>query len=375
MKKLLTIGHSYVIAQNRCLAHEIARQGAGRWDVTVAAPRWIAGEVHPAALVVAPDEPCGVVPLPMRIGRHPHLRFFSGLRQLLRRDWDLVHIWQEPYVLAAAQVALASPKAARVVPVTFQNIAKRYPAPVRYVERRVMERADGWIAFGQTAHDTQRPKAAYTKRPVRVIPPGVDTSFFRPDAAARESVRRHLNWSSSDRVVGFLGRFVPEKGIDLLVRALSRQSAPWCALFVGVGPLEATVRRLEERFPERVRVLTNVRHDGVPTYLNAMDILCAPSQSTAQWREQFGRMLIEAMACGVPVIATRSGEIPYVVGSTGILVDEHDEQGLAEAIARLLDDDELRRKLAGRALIRVREQFAWSVVARAHLEFFDQLMA
>ena len=106
-----------------------------------------------------------------------------------------------------------------------------------------------------------------------------------------------------------------------------------------------------------------------------MDILCAPSQSTAQWREQFGRMLIEAMACGVPVIATRSGEIPYVVGSTGILVDEHDEQGLAEAIARLLDDDELRRSLAGRALIRVREQFAWSVVARAHLEFFDQLMA
>ena len=60
MKKLLTIGHSYVVAQNRCLAHEFARLGAGRWEVTVAAPRWITGEIHPAALVVAPDEPCGV---------------------------------------------------------------------------------------------------------------------------------------------------------------------------------------------------------------------------------------------------------------------------------------------------------------------------
>ena len=375
MRKLLTIGHSYVVAQNRCLAHEFARLGAGRWEVTVAAPRWITGEIHPAALVVAPDEPCGVVSLPMRIGRHPHLRFFSGLRQLLRRDWDLVHIWQEPYVLAAAQVALASPKCARVVPVTFQNIDKRYPAPVRYVERRVMKRADGWIAFGKTAHDTQRPKAIYTERPVRIIPPGVDTTFFRPDPAARESVRRHLHWSSSDRVVGFLGRFVAEKGIDPLVRALIRQSSPWCALFVGTGPLEPSVRRLEEMFPEQVRVLTNVKHDAVPTYLNAMDVLCAPSQSTAHWREQFGRMLIEAMACGVPVIATRSGEIPHVIEGTGILVDEHDEQALTDAIARLLDDEGLRRTLAERALCRVREQFAWPVVARAHLEFFEELMA
>ena len=122
-------------------------------------------------------------------------------------------------------------------------------------------------------------------------------------------------------------------------------------------------------------MLTNVKHDAVPTYLNAMDVLCAPSQSTAHWREQFGRMLIEAMACGVPVIATRSGEIPHVIEGTGILVDEHDEQALTDAIAKLLDDEGLRRTLAERALCRVREQFAWPVVARAHLEFFEELMA
>jgi glycosyltransferase involved in cell wall biosynthesis len=124
-----------------------------------------------------------------------------------------------------------------------------------------------------------------------------------------------------------------------------------------------------------VRVLTTIRHDAVPTYLNAMDVLCAPSQTTAAWREQFGRMLIEAMACGVPVIATRSGEIPYVVEGTGILVEEHDEEALADAITRLLDDEGLRRRLAERALCRVRDQFAWPVVARAHLEFFEQLTA
>ncbi len=85
-----------------------------------------------------------------------------------------------------------------------------------------------------------------------------------------------------------------------------------------------TCRRLRNAHPGRVRVLTGVAHDDVPEHLNAMDLLCAPSQTTTRWREQFGRMLIEAMACGVPVVASRSGEIPHVVGDAGLVVDEAD---------------------------------------------------
>jgi glycosyltransferase involved in cell wall biosynthesis len=374
VKTLLTIGHSYAVGHNRVLAHEIARQGADRWKVTIAAPERIDGEMHPVALAVLPDEPCEVVPLTMRINWQPHLRFFSGLRGLLRRDWDLIHIWQEPYVVAAAQIALVAPKAARVVPATFQNISKRYPAPVRYVERQVMCRADGWIAFGRTARDAQMSKAIYDARPVRVIPPGVDVGRFRPDADSRAEVRRQLGWSSSERVIGFLGRFVPEKGLDILTRALSIQPGRWCALFVGAGPMEGALRRFERRFPNRVRILTKVQHSAVPAHLNAMDMLCAPSLTTSAWREQFGRMLIEAMACGVPIVASRSGEIPHVVEDAGLLVDEDDEAGLAAAIAALLRDDDLRHRLARRALARVRERFSWPVVARAHLAFFDELL-
>ena len=75
------------------------------------------------------------------------------------------------------------------------------------------------------------------------------------------------------------------------------------------------------------------------------------------------------------MIATRSGEIPYVVDDAGILVAEQDEEALIDAIARLLDDESLRRALAERALHRAREHFAWPIVARAHLEFFEQLTA
>jgi len=126
--------------------------------------------------------------------------------------------------------------------------------------------------------------------------------------------------------------------------------------------------------PGRVRVVTDVAHDDVPEHLNAMDLLCAPSQTTRRWREQFGRMLIEAMACGVPVIASRSGEIPHAVGDAGLLVDEADVSGWTAAIERLLGDPSLRRDLSARGLARVHERCAWPVVARAHLAFFEELL-
>ena len=81
--------------------------------------------------------------------------------------------------------------------------------------------------------------------------------------------------------------------------------------------MEAELKQWAAPYGDRVRILTNVKHDDVPGYLNVMDLVAAPSQTTKQWREQFGRMLIEAFACGVCVVASDSGEIPYVVGRCG----------------------------------------------------------
>jgi phosphatidylinositol alpha-1,6-mannosyltransferase len=102
-------------------------------------------------------------------------------------------------------------------------------------------------------------------------------------------------------------------------------------------------------------------------------VLCAPSQTTDGWREQFGRMLIEAFACGVPVVGSDSGEIPYVVADAGVVVGERDADGWKEAIARLLADPGLRTDFAGRGRRRAVASFAWPIVARQHLDFFDEL--
>jgi glycosyltransferase involved in cell wall biosynthesis len=106
-----------------------------------------------------------------------------------------------------------------------------------------------------------------------------------------------------------------------------------------------------------------------------MDILCAPSKTTASWREQFGRMLTEAFACGVPVLASNSGEIPYVVGDAGVIFDERHTTLLASELCRLMADAPFRKTLAEKGLERVRRLFTWSTIAADHLAFFEERLA
>ena len=374
MRRLLTIGHSYVVSEYRRLAHEMAVAGRGEWDVTAVAPNTFPGDLRPIALEPLPGEACHVVGLDLWLAASPHLFVYRRLRSIVSRGWDVVHCWQEPYVAAGAQVARLTPAGAVFVPATFQNIVKRYPPPFRQFERSALRRSNGWIAFGETVRDAHRTRPLYADRPHRVIPPGVDVQHFSPNRHARSATRTGLGWDDDALVVGFVGRFVPEKGIGLLTRVLPRLGAKWHALFVGGGPLQPDLERFALSHPGRVRLLTTATHADVPSYLNAMDVLCAPSQSTRRWREQFGRMLVEAMACGVPIVASRSGEIPYVVDAAGILVDEHDEDAWVEAVGRVLGDAGQRRALADAGLARVHAHYSWPVVARMHLAFFTELL-
>ena len=374
MKSILTVGHSYVVGLNRRLAHEMAVAGAGQWQVTAAAPRAYAGDLGRLELSPVDGEACRVVPIDAHLDRSPHLMVYGGLWQLLRsQPWDVVHCWEEPYVAAAAQIASLAPSASRFVFATFQNLAKTYPPPFNWMERKVLRRADGWIAFGHTVHEAQSPRVAYRALPSRVIPPGVDTRAFRPDASARARIRADRGWNEQTPVVGFAGRFVPEKGLSVLTAALAQVSTPWRAIFVGGGPERAALQAFSAAYPGRVSIASNVPHHEMPAYYAAMDVLCAPSQTTVRWREQFGRMLIEAMACGVPVVASRSGEIPHVVGDAGVLLPEADAAQWSAALTALLPDAAARRDLADRGLRRARTGFAWPTVARQHLEFFEEL--
>lgn len=373
--RLLSVAHSYCVALNRRLAHEMARAGAGKWEVTAVAPTFFSGELRPIPLETLPGEACRLEAVPAYLSSHIHVMFYSRcLRQILAQPWDLVHCWEEPYVLAGGEVAWWTPRQTPVVFYSAQNIAKRYPPPFCWVEKYCLERCAGWMAGGESVLQTLLGRG-YGRKPHQVMPLGVDVDRFYPDKMARRHTLERLGWNLSGApVVGYLGRFVPEKGVGLLTRVLDSLSSPWRALFVGGGPVESQLREWATHYGDRVRVLTGVEHDQIPLYLNAMDILCAPSQTTPNWREQFGRMLIEAFACAVPVVASDSGEIPYVVGNAGVIVGEKDEARWMHALAGLLENHSEQAELSERGLARARSLYAWPVIARKHLDFFGQLL-
>jgi glycosyltransferase involved in cell wall biosynthesis len=302
------------------------------------------------------------------------MRYGRELRALLAEPWDLVHCWIEPYVAAAAQVARGLPAGVPLVFATFQNILKRYPPPFRWIERRAMTRANGVVAFGETTARTVDARGLY-QGPMAVIPPGVDITSFRPDPGRRASTLARLGWTDDVPVVGFVGRLVPEKGIELLTSVLDQVEQPWRALVVGTGPMQHDLVAWSHRHGDRVRLVTSAQHHEVPALLNAMDVLCAPSQTTTEWREQFGRMLIEAFASEVAVIASTSGEIPYVVADAGLVVPEGDRTAWQQSIEQLIADPARRRELARRGRERAIGVYDWPRVARQHSRFFEEVIA
>jgi phosphatidyl-myo-inositol dimannoside synthase len=371
--RLLTLGHSYVVGGNRALARSLAEAGGDRWEVTCAAPERFPGDLGPVEL--RPEAGERVVPLGVHGARRIHTMLYGrGLGRLLADGWDVVHCWEEPFVASAAQVAAWTPPRSRLVFATFQNLPRRYPPPFRWTEGFAMRRAAGWIAFGRTVADALRDRPGYAVRPHRVIGPGIDTVRFTPDPDAGRRVRASLGWGGGGPpVVGFVGRFAPEKGFETLLRALDGANAPWRALIVGGGAGEPLLRRWAAGHGDRVRVVVGVEHRRVPDFLNAMDLLCAPSRTTPRWKEQFGRVLGEAMACAVPVVASDSGEIPHVLDGAGVLLPEDDAAAWRGQLESLLADPGRRQRLGERGRSRAEAELSLPVAARAHLRFFAEL--
>jgi glycosyltransferase involved in cell wall biosynthesis len=374
-RKLLSIGHSYVINLNRRLIEEIARLGEHEWEIAAVAPHFMRGDLRSVAFESSPElfSNYHLEAVPTYLSQYIHVMTYSWqLREILQRDWHVVHCWEEPYILAGAQVAWWTPPQAALFYYTFQNSNKHYPPPFSALEQFAIARASGWICSGQTILDALSDRPGYNIAK-RLIPLGVDTSYFYPNPFSRQQIHSQLDWPEQNPpVIGFLGRFVPEKGIELLMRVIDRLPMPWRALFIGSGPLESALQAWAQKHPGQVRICTDVKHDQVPQYLNGMDVLCAPSQTAPNWREQFGRMMIEAFACGVPVIGSDSGEIPYVLAGAGLVVGEKDEDGWVQALSNLLQNPAQRQEMAERGLDKAHTVYAWPAIARQHLEFFEQ---
>ena len=124
----------------------------------------------------------------------------------------------------------------------------------------------------------------------------------------------------------------------------------------------------------RTHFVSAVPSTDMPAWLNALDVLVLPSRSRRGWVEQFGRVLVEAMACGVAVVGTESGEIPAVIGDAGLTFPENDVAGLRVHLTNLRDSPELRRTLGRRGLGRALDHFTNERIARETAAVYERVI-
>jgi glycosyltransferase involved in cell wall biosynthesis len=375
--RILTVGHSYVVSMNRRLAREWALEGH---DVTVAAPDFYHADLRPMHCETGENEPFELVKIPALGTRRVHIfRYGHNLCDILKNGrFDVVHAWEEPFIYAGFQIARWSPVDSALIYSTFQNLPKRYPPPFSWFERYSLRKSSGWTGFGQTIVDNLKLRKYYRDKPWVEIPVGVDTGIFRPDQESKPLEFQKLNWPQDDvPVMGYVGRFVEEKGLRHLMKVMDQIQGPgnrWRAIFVGGGPLEQELRDWAGKYGDGVvKILTGVAHDQIPKMLDMLDICVVPSRTMPHWQEQLGRILIEAMASGVPVVASRSGEIPFVLGPGGIILTEDSVEEWVRTLNDLLDQPNLRAKMASRGLARVHQKFEWREVGRQFIDFFESV--
>jgi glycosyltransferase involved in cell wall biosynthesis len=179
-------------------------------------------------------------------------------------------------------------------------------------------------------------------------------------------------------VIGYVGRMVEEKGVVDLSAAFEAlpESLGAQLLLVGDGVLRKPIEeRLRRRgLDQRVFFTGRIPFHHVPSHLKCMDVLVLPSRTTGKWKEQFGHVLAEAMASGVPVIGSDSGAIPEVVGDAGLIFPEGNTGSLTDCLIRLIGNDTLREDLALRGRERVSCLYADETVAQQTYQFYRDLL-
>ncbi len=277
------------------------------------------------------------------------------------------------YQLARAKTRHAP--GARLFVYGAQNIGRSYPPPFSHFERQALRTMDHLFPVGAEAEQVVRDKGY--RGPATRLPLGVDDGLFQ---RAEDPGDLRRQWGLSGFVVGYVGRLTPVKGVDLLVRALAALDKSVTALIVGHGPLQGDLEALaaELGVSARVRFAGGVSQTELPGLYSCMDAFVLPSRqvlySQRQYglglspvkiglKEQFGRVLVEAMACRTPVIGSSSGEIPAVIGDAGLVFEEDSAEGLAAAIETYRRSPETAQAMAQRGYERAMSQYTWDVIA------------
>lgn len=309
--------------------------------------------------------------LPIRRNGDFHLHTYAGLQQRVEQfKPHIVHIDEEPYNAAAWQALLDAERVgARSLFFSWQNLQRRYPPPFSWGERWVLKSVDYALMGTDSAGGVWRAKG-YTG-PFKVVPQfGIDAELFKPGEPIEAVKQRPFR-------IGYFGRLVEEKGVQLLLEAAAQLDFDWHLRLLGGGPMRTTLEQqaVQLGIRDHITFIDQVRSTDMPAQYHEIDVLVLPSLTRPNWKEQFGRVLIEAMASGVPVIGADSGAIPDVVGDAGMIFSEGSAASLKTCLQTLHADRDLYTLLSQKGRDHVLANYTHAQIAAQTVEVYHEIMA
>jgi len=308
-------------------------------------------------------------------GNEPWYFYLHGLAKTIRTfNPDIIHVEQGTDALCYFQVHIIKKlffKKFKTIFFTWVNWETKNRFPLSFIEKMNLRWASVAICGNQEARQLLINKDFL--KPIYVLPQlGVDINIFKKT----EIVKLKKSLMLDGFVIGYIGRLVEEKGILDLLEAFKLLDFKSSLLLLGDGELKKGIKNWIEvnELRDRVRLLDPVINVEVIPYLNCLDMLVLPSRTTKKWKEQFGHVIIEAMACEVPVIGSDSAEIPNVIGNAGLIFKEGDIQDLANKITILYKDFALRAKIAKLGLERVRNNFTHEKIAEKTYKIYQEVL-
>jgi glycosyltransferase involved in cell wall biosynthesis len=287
---------------------------------------------------------------------------------------EIIHIEEEPYSFVAWQALQAAQKLnSKFIFFTWENLLEDFPFPHNLIRRYVLKKADYAIAGDLEASQLLK-KAGYPPDKISIIPQyGVNPNLFRRKNVSK--LKQDLKLGPF--TVGYVGRLVQEKGIQNLLEAFAALNlVNSTLLIVGGGPLKETLEKMSEQLgiAGRIRWVPAIEQSHIPDYINCMDVLVLPSLTTPMWKEQFGRVLIEAQACEVVVVGSNSGAIPEVIGKAGIVYPEGNTAQLAKELKRLSKSRNLRIRLGKQGRRRVLKLYTNQHLADQIYDIYENIL-
>lgn len=312
-----------------------------------------------------------------------YLHWYPSLGAILREFRpDVIDLWEEPWSLVSFHACWLRNRLlphAKIISETEQNIDKHLPPPFEPFRAYTLRHADYVVGRNQEAIEHLRAKGY--EGTAEVVPNAADADLFQPldRAQCRQMLADEAPQLNDPKlfIAGYVGRLVEEKGLLDMIEALPFCSSEVRLVFVGAGEMQESLEKRAQQLgcAAQVTILPARPLPELPPIMNALDVLVLPSRTTPSWKEQFGRVIIEAHACKTPVIGSDSGAIPEVIGEAGLVVPEGDARALAQAIETLRCDPERARQMGETGRRQVEQFYTWERVASRMREVYQRALA